>query len=44
MQGVYKILNTINNKVYIGQSIKIEDRWREHKRYAFRTSYRHLSL
>lgn len=29
--GIYKITNTINNKVYIGQSINIEDRWKKHK-------------
>lgn len=34
MIGVYKITNIINNKVYIGQSVNIEKRWREHK-YAF---------
>lgn len=35
MIGIYKITNNINNKVYIGQSINIEKRWREHKRRAF---------
>lgn len=29
--GIYKITNKINGKVYIGQSINIEQRWREHK-------------
>ena len=28
--GIYKITNTINNKIYIGQSIHIEQRWKEH--------------
>ena len=28
--GVYKITNKINNKCYIGQSIDIERRWRQH--------------
>ena len=28
--GVYKITNKINGKVYIGQSINIETRWKEH--------------
>ena len=28
--GIYKITNP-NNKVYIGQSVDIEDRWRNHK-------------
>lgn len=31
--GIYKITNTINNKVYIGQSSNIEERWKKH-RYA----------
>lgn len=35
MIGIYKIVNTINNKVYIGQSIDIEKRWGEHRRNAF---------
>ena len=29
--GVYKITNLINNKVYIGESLNIEERWIEHK-------------
>lgn len=32
MIGIYKITNKINGKCYIGQSIDIERRWREHKR------------
>ena len=31
MIGIYKITNLINHKVYIGQSINIEERWRRHK-------------
>ena len=31
MIGIYKITNTVNNKVYIGQSIDIMRRWRQHK-------------
>lgn len=34
MIGIYKITNKVNNKVYIGQSINIERRWREHQQYA----------
>ena len=30
MIGIYKITNKINNKVYIGQSIHIEERWKQH--------------
>lgn len=35
MIGIYKITNLINQKTYIGQSINIEQRWREHKNHAF---------
>lgn len=28
--GIYKITNKLNNKAYIGQSIHIEERWKEH--------------
>lgn len=28
--GIYKITNTVNNKVYIGQSVNIKVRWRDH--------------
>lgn len=31
MIGIYKITNQINNKSYIGQSIDIKRRWRDHK-------------
>lgn len=31
MTGIYKITNTINNKVYIGQSTDIAKRWSAHK-------------
>lgn len=30
--GIYKIENKINKKVYIGQSINIEMRWKNHIR------------
>lgn len=29
--GIYQIKNIINNKLYIGQSVDIEQRWRSHK-------------
>lgn len=29
--GIYKITNIVNKKCYIGQSIDIENRWRQHK-------------
>lgn len=28
--GVYKIINLLNNKVYIGKSLKLEYRWKQH--------------
>jgi group I intron endonuclease len=31
MIGIYKILNIINNKVYIGSAIDMKKRWRDHK-------------
>jgi len=31
---IYKITNLINNKVYVGQTKNIKDRWREHKKNA----------
>lgn len=30
MTGIYKITNNVNNKVYIGQSVNIASRWKEH--------------
>lgn len=32
MTGIYKITNIINNKIYIGQSINIEERFSQHKK------------
>lgn len=32
MQGIYRIRNKTNGKYYVGSSIDIEGRWREHKR------------
>ena len=31
MIGIYKIENKVNGKVYIGQSVNIESRWKGHK-------------
>lgn len=31
MIGIYKIVNKINNKIYIGQSINVVDRWKQHQ-------------
>lgn len=35
MQGIYSIVNLIDNKMYIGQSVNIEKRWSDHKYRAF---------
>lgn len=35
LTGIYKIVNKINNKVYVGQSIDIIERWRQHGYKAF---------
>ena len=39
MIGIYKITNTINNKMYIGQSINIKERIAEHKRLALNKEF-----
>lgn len=31
MIGIYKITNLINNKCYIGQSVNIKERWKNHR-------------
>lgn len=38
MTGIYKILNMVNNKIYIGQSVNIRRRWNNHKSNAFNTT------
>lgn len=42
--GIYKITNTINAKVYIGQSVCIERRWKEHKERAFRPTHAQYNI
>ena len=41
IQGIYKIVNKINNKVYIGQSINIEKRIKKHKYNALIKNIKH---
>lgn len=31
MRGVYKITNTVNGKIYVGESLDIMKRWKSHK-------------
>lgn len=38
MNSVYKITNQINQKNYIGSSIRVEKRWAEHKNCAFNSN------
>ena len=38
MVGIYKITNTISNKIYIGQSINIEKRWGAHRTRPFNSN------
>lgn len=42
MIGIYKITNLINNKIYIGQSINIEQRWKDHRSRAFQNNKTYL--
>lgn len=37
--GIYKITNQVNGKCYIGQSINIARRWRDHKKASSDASY-----
>ena len=34
MQGIYKITNLINNKIYIGKTNDSNRRWKDHQRLA----------
>ena len=48
MVGIYKITNKVNNKVYIGQSVDVKRRWRQHKscslKYHLYESFRKYGL
>lgn len=44
MVGIYKITNTVNGKVYVGQAVDIKRRWQEHSSHSFsptHISYNH---
>ena len=41
---VYKITNKLNNKIYIGQSVNIERRWKEHICDNRKNSLIHLAI
>jgi len=38
ISGIYKITNKVNGKVYIGQSVDIERRWKEHRQRPFNSN------
>lgn len=40
MQGIYKITNLVNNKVYIGKTNNSERRWADHQRLAFTLNHK----
>ena len=44
MKGIYKIINIINNKIYIGQSVDIKRRWNDHKSELRRNSHHNIYL
>lgn len=41
IQGIYKIINCINGKIYIGQSIDTKNRFRQHKYNALTKNIKH---
>ena len=43
MMGIYKITNLINGKCYIGQSINITERWREHRTRYHQPSFKQFN-
>ena len=44
MYGIYKITNKLNNKVYIGKSSMIEERWKYHRKNYNDSSEWNISL
>lgn len=44
MIGIYKIENKINGKIYIGQSVCIENRWKQHIRELNKDSHKNQHL
>lgn len=42
--GVYKIKNILNNKVYVGSSVNIYERWSEHKRELSKNNHHSILL
>jgi len=42
--GIYKITNIVNNKLYIGQTIRMKARWKEHKKELNDGSHNNIHL
>ncbi len=44
MIGIYKITNKVNSKVYVGQSLNINERWKNHVRYLNNDTHHNIYL
>lgn len=44
MQGIYKIVNRVNGKYYVGSSTGVERRWREHQKWLDKGAHRNSCL
>src|SRR5574343_145795 len=44
VMGIYKITNTINNKCYIGKSMRVFKRWYEHKAHLRKNKHINIYL
>lgn len=42
--GIYKITNTISKNIYIGSSVDIKNRWRQHRYYLMRNKHQSVHL
>ena len=44
MIGVYKIINLQTNKIYVGSSVDIEGRWKQHKKLLLKNKHHSIRL
>lgn len=44
ISGVYKISNSVDSRIYIGSSINIYERWKEHKRALLKNIHHNIHL
>lgn len=42
--GIYKILNLVNGKIYVGSAVELVKRWREHKYHLNRKTHKNIHL